>query len=398
MALYPTALRRQDAARWRAAGEWGVESLGGAFARTCAMRGTAAALIDGERRLAFAEWDRLSAAAADGLGGLGVGAGDVVAYQLPNWWEATVLFLAAARRGAVVNPVLPIFRARELAFILRQSGARVLVVPGTYRDCDYPAMVADLRAELPALRHVLVARAAPPVGTGALDSLWAHPAANASAAVEVDPSTPLMLMYTSGTTAAAKGVLHTHDTLLAEVRSLRRVHALTPGDRTLMPSPLTHISGVVHAILTPAVVGTSAVLMDRWGAAAALQTIARERVTYMVGAPTFLQDLVAQAEEVDGDTTSLPAAGRRCPRRSSGALAPASAVSPSGSTAPPSSPPSPAPTRRMPPRWGPRPRAVPSRRARCASPTPAVAPCRPARRARCRRAGRSVASATPTQR
>jgi len=305
MALYPTALRRQDAARWRAAGEWGVESLGGAFARTCAMRGTAAALIDGERRLAFAEWDRLSAAAADGLGGLGVGAGDVVAYQLPNWWEATVLFLAAARRGAVVNPVLPIFRARELAFILRQSGARVLVVPGTYRDCDYPAMVADLRAELPALRHVLVARAAPPVGTGALDSLWAHPAANASAAVEVDPSTPLMLMYTSGTTAAAKGVLHTHDTLLAEVRSLRRVHALTPGDRTLMPSPLTHISGVVHAILTPAVVGTSAVLMDRWGAAAALQTIARERVTYMVGAPTFLQDLVAQAEEVDGDTTSL---------------------------------------------------------------------------------------------
>ncbi len=305
MALDPTALRRQDAARWRAAAEWGVESLGVAFARTCARRGAAAALIDGERRLTFAAWDRLSAAAAEGLGALGVGVGDVVAYQLPNWWEAAVLFLAAARRGAVVNPLLPIFRARELAFILRQSGATVLVVPGTYRDCDYPAMVAELRAALPALRHVLVARAAPPAGTGALDSLWAPPAAAAAAAVAVDPAAPLMLMYTSGTTADPKGVLHTHDTLLAEVRSLHRIHALTPADRTLMPAPLTHISGVVHAILTPAVLGTSAVLMERWDAAAALQCIARERVTYMVGAPTFLHDLVAQADAGEGDTTSL---------------------------------------------------------------------------------------------
>jgi len=69
------------------------------------------------------------------------------------------------------------------------------------------------------------------------------------------------------------------------------VHALSPADVVLMPSPLTHVSGLVHALLVPAVLGTTAVLMERWDPAAALELIARERVTYMVGAPTFLRDL-----------------------------------------------------------------------------------------------------------
>src|SRR5207244_12667812 len=94
-----------------------------------------------------------------------------------------------------------------------------------------------------------------------------------------------LVMYTSGTTAEPKGVLHTHNTLAAEVKSLERVHALTPADRTLMPSPLTHISGVIHGILAPALLGTSAVLMERWEPEQALSLIGRERVTYMVGAP-----------------------------------------------------------------------------------------------------------------
>jgi cyclohexanecarboxylate-CoA ligase len=103
----------------------------------------------------------------------------------------------------------------------------------------------------------------------------------------------ILLIHTSGTSAEPKGVLHSHDTLLAEARSLVPVHAFTPADVVLMPSPLTHIAGIVHALLVPAVVGTTAVLMDRWDAGAALAQIAREGVTYMVGAPTFLRDLAA---------------------------------------------------------------------------------------------------------
>ncbi len=300
MALRPTALSPDETARRHAAGHWGTEPLGASFARTAAARGDAVALVDADRRLTFAEWERLSGAAARGLRDLGVRPGDVVAYQLPNWWEAAVVFLAAARIGAVVNPVLPMFRARELAFILRQSAASVLVIPGEFRGCDYPALVASVRADAPALRAVLVARAPAPRDTRAFDALLAD--AGAPPDVAVDADALLMLMYTSGTTADPKGVLHTHNTLLAEVRSLERMHALGPADRTLMPSPLTHISGVIHAILTPAVLGTSAVLMERWDADAGRALIAAERVTYMVGAPTFLQDL---SDRVETGGTSL---------------------------------------------------------------------------------------------
>ena len=299
--LLPTAFNDDAAARYRRDGSWGGESLAARFADTCTRRGYADALIDATRRLSFAEWQRLAERAALGLLALGVAPGDVVAYQLPNWWEAAVVFLAAARIGAVVNPVLPMFRERELRFILRQSGAAVLVIPDQFRDCDYPRLVETLRGELPALREVLVARGEAPARMRGFDAFLATPWERAPQTADrivssVDPDRLLMLMYTSGTTAAPKGVLHTHNTLIAEVQSLARIHALTPRDRTLMPSPLTHISGVVHAILTPALLGTSAVLMERWDAARGFQLIEREQVTYMVGAPTFLHDLTEQAE------------------------------------------------------------------------------------------------------
>ncbi|MDX2170442.1 MAG: AMP-binding protein [Deltaproteobacteria bacterium] len=302
MRLAPTALREQDRLRWHASGAWGTASLAAGFAATAARQPAAEALVDAATRLSFAEWDRRAAALAAGLRQLGVGAGDVVAYQLPNWWEAAVVFLAALRLGAVVNPVLPIFRAHELRFILAQSGAAALVIPGEFRGCDYRALIAPLRDALPALRHVLVARDAAPAGMVPFAPLLATPPGELPA---VDADALAMLMYTSGTTAEPKGVLHTHNTLRAEVASLARIHALTAADRTLMPSPLTHISGVIHAICTPALLGTSAVLMERWEPGAALGLIARERVTYMVGAPTFLQELADHRDRAAHDLASL---------------------------------------------------------------------------------------------
>jgi len=308
--MLPTSLYADAAARYHRAGHWGTASLGEGFTATCARQPEATALIDGDRALSFAEWEHFVHRTALGLLALGIGPGDVVAYQLPNWWEAAVLFLAAAQIGAVVNPVLPIFRERELRFILRQSRAALLVIPGHHRGCDYPLMIGALRGELPSLREVLVARADPPPPMRSLEGFLATPWERAPQTADrivttVDADALLMLMYTSGTTADPKGVLHTHNTLIAEVRSLERIHALTARDRTLMPSPLTHISGVIHAILAPALLGTSAVLMERWDPAEGLALIARQRVTYMVGAPTFLQDLVEHPERPRHDLSSL---------------------------------------------------------------------------------------------
>jgi cyclohexanecarboxylate-CoA ligase len=291
--IVPTFTSPQ-ARQYREAGHWLQKPLGALFARTvrhCAQRD---AVINGNCRLTFQEIDRLSACVAQGLRSFGVGPGDVVAYQLPNWWEAVVVFLGIVRLGAAVNPLLPMFRAAELRFTLRQSGARVLVMPGVFRGCDHRQLVGALRQDLPELQEMFVVRDAAPTGMHSFATLLGN--SSAQALPPVDPDALALLMYTSGTTAEPKGVLHTHNSLAAEVLSLERVHQLTPADRTLMPSPLTHISGVIHGILAPALLGTSAVLMERWEAARALELIASERVTYMIGAPTFLQDLVAAAD------------------------------------------------------------------------------------------------------
>lgn len=283
---------------YRAAGHWLQQPLGVLFARVAQRYADRIALIDAGRHLTFLELDRLSQRAALGFRSLGLGPGDVIAYQLPNWWEAVVVFLAATRIGATINPLLPIFRESELRFTLGQSGARALVIPGVWRGCDHRQLLAAIRAPLSALQYVFVVR--DEAGNGArgfaafLDTPWERALhTDALAPLPVDPDAVALLMYTSGTTADPKGVLHTHNTLAAEVMSLERVHQLTASDRTLMPSPLTHISGVIHGILTPALLGTSAILMERWEAERGLALIGSEQVTYMVGAPTFLQDLLA---------------------------------------------------------------------------------------------------------
>jgi len=255
-------------------------------------------VVEGTARTSFTALAAAAERLAGGLAARGVRAGDVVALQLPNWTETLAVLLAAARLGAVANPVLPIYRRRELGFILAEAGARVLFIPGRYRDCDHRALVRELRPALPALEHVIVVRDQPVDGAHA----YAEVAGPAPGPPASDAGTIGLLIYTSGTTADAKGVLHSHDTLLAEARSLAAVHGLTAADTVLMPSPLTHISGIVHALLVPAVFGTRAVLMDRWEPAAARALIAAERVTYMIGAPTFLRDLAAGAP---GKATSL---------------------------------------------------------------------------------------------
>jgi len=292
------------AAHFRTAGSWPQQSLAALFARTAQAQATRECLIEDTQRLTFRDLDGLVQRTAGALQSLGLGPGDVIAYQLPNWWEAVVVFLATLRIGATVNPLLPIFRESELRFTLRQSQARALVIPGVLRGCDHRQLIAAVRTALPALAEVLVVRAEPPSDMRSFATLLdASPTPAALTPPTVDPDSLALLMFTSGTTAQPKGVLHTHNSLAAEVLSLERVHQLTPADRTLMPSPLTHISGVIHGILTPALLGTSAVLMERWDPPHAAQLIARERVTYMVGAPTFLQDLLAQPAE--HDTRSL---------------------------------------------------------------------------------------------
>jgi acyl-CoA synthetase (AMP-forming)/AMP-acid ligase II len=278
------------AATYRTDGTWHGETLWDAAAATARVRPDAVAVVDGTARIGLAALLHDAERTAAGLAALGVHPGDAVAVQLPNWHETIVAFLAIVRLGAVVVPVLATHRRRELAFVLGESGARVLVVPGRHRDCDHRDLVGEVRDAVP-LAHVVVVRDEPAPGMHAWEALLTTEVA--APAPPRDAEAIALLLYTSGTTADPKGVLHSHETLLAEARSLGPVHGLGADDATLMPSPLAHVSGIVHAVLVPCVLGSRAVLMERWDPTAGLAAIAREGVTYMVGAPTFLRDLAS---------------------------------------------------------------------------------------------------------
>jgi cyclohexanecarboxylate-CoA ligase len=291
----------QRAGEWKRRGLWTDETIADTLRRTANRLPGKAAVVDNEQRLTFADLAQRSQALAAALRGLGLRAGDSVAYQLPNWWETVVVAHAIAALGAIATPVAPTHGRREAGFILRESRARALFVPERFRGADHGAVARSLQEEIDGLEHIVVVRGAPHHDALAFADLekspgTAGPGAPAeSAAAAPSPSAQAdevaLLIYTSGTTADPKGVLHTHNTLLAEARSLEAVHALSATDTVLMPLPLTHISGIIHALVVPAVLGTTAVLMDRWEPAAALRLVSRERVTYMVGPPIFLRDL-----------------------------------------------------------------------------------------------------------
>jgi cyclohexanecarboxylate-CoA ligase len=266
------------------------------------------AVVDRDRRVTYGELDRLAERAAVLLAGLGVGRGDVVSFQLPNWLEAAVLYHATARLGAIANPIVPIYRHREVGFILEQARSRVLVVPAAFRGFDYPRMIAGLRASLPELEQVLV------VG-GEGDDAGSFAAALAAVPEDATPppaadgehasSDPALLLYTSGTESRPKGVLHTHDTLVYECTSIARLYDVTSKDVVFMPSPVTHITGLLYGLQLPFALGAPVVLLDAWSVPAALELIERERCSFTVGATPFLHGIVHAPDLAERDVASL---------------------------------------------------------------------------------------------
>src|SRR5262249_35308652 len=154
--------------------------------------------------------------------------GAIVAWQLPNWWEAVVLCWAVWRCGAVVSPITPTLGAHEVGFILRATRPRVVVVPRSFRGTDYPALVGAAGYD----GELLVVRDGAPLPEGEVA---------ADAAVSVDDAT--VVLWTSGTTSDPKGVVHTHQSLRVEADTIACAHAMQTGETLLLPMPVTHVAG-----------------------------------------------------------------------------------------------------------------------------------------------------------
>lgn len=232
--------------------------------------GNATAIVDGPHRCAPSTIRTESASLAGGLRTLGVGRRDVVAWQLPNWHEAIALFHACWLTGAVAAPLHHRNGEHEIAEQLALLDPRVVIAaPG-----------------MPAGR---VPRAIQVRGDGGYEALLDHAPESGGAST---PDDAAVVLFTSGSVDGPKAVLHTHGSLSHKARTMPRVHGLSANDVVLMPAPLAHVSGLLNGVLLPGAVGMSMVLMDRWDPSRALRLIAAERVSFMVGPPTFFVELM----------------------------------------------------------------------------------------------------------
>jgi acyl-CoA synthetase (AMP-forming)/AMP-acid ligase II len=251
-------------------------------------------LIDAGQSLTCAQLYRRAQQLAGYFASLGLDPGDVVSFQLPNWWEASVIDLAAAMTGVVTNPIVPINRDAEVTYMLNESRTKVCFVPGVFRKFDYAAMLARIMPALARPPQVVVVRGA---AEAALDfESVLHAAPPLATPRDTDSDAVKMLLYTSGTTGRPKGVLHSHNTFHADSMKMKPAMRLVDGDVTFCPSPVTHISGYLWALNMPWCGNVPAVMQDVWDAERAFDLMAQHRCAFMVGATPFLQDLVAVAK------------------------------------------------------------------------------------------------------
>ncbi|MGO9382864.1 MAG: AMP-binding protein, partial [Mycobacterium sp.] len=228
-------------------------------------------------------------------------AGSVVSFMLPNWHEAAVIYLAATLAGMVVNPILPSLRDHDLRFILEDVQAAMIFVPHQFGGHDYAAMLERVTAVMSSAPEVVVLRGEAGSHTPYQDLLAHQP--DAAKLPGLNPDAVRMVLYTSGTTGRPKGVLHSHNSMHALICQIRDHWTVDPGDTFLVPSPIAHIGGSIYAFECPLLLGTTAVLMDRWDPAAAVALMNGERCTHMAGATPFLQQLLSAAQRAG---TRLP--------------------------------------------------------------------------------------------
>jgi acyl-coenzyme A synthetase/AMP-(fatty) acid ligase len=255
--------------------------------------------------LTYREMHERGVRLAGALHALGLRKGDVLALEMPNWMEACLLYHAATALGVVVTPIIHIYQAKEVEFILRQSRARAFVIPDDWRGIDYVSMIESIRPRLPDLEHVIVVGSKTPEGTISFAELeksatddYPHP--------QISPDEPHILAYTSGTTADPKGVVHSHNSLLAECGQTKAYSGGEERDVFLCPNPIGHIAGIFSALIAPFVYGyKKLVLMDGWDPKWALELIQEHRVTRTGGATFFAMTLVNAPEFADYDTSSL---------------------------------------------------------------------------------------------
>ncbi len=301
--------RDEEIGSFYARGSWGREGLFDVLESQAATRGDKVFVSDGATSVTYAELRDRAVRLAHGLTGLGVGCGDRVAVQLPNWTEFVTIAVALARLGAVLVPIMPIYRAEEVGYVLDHSGAKAAITCAEFRGFRHADMFGALRADHPHLDSVVVVRGpaepGPAIAFEQLMSGGELAGLERGLGERPSPDDGLLVVYTSGTTSRPKGCFHTFNTLRATSVAIANALRYRDSDVQFGPSPVTHSTGLVTSVVLPLLAGASSHLMEAWEPGEGLQRIAKYGCTVAVTATAFLQMLTAAYDPDRHDASSL---------------------------------------------------------------------------------------------
>ena len=296
----------QRRAAYRQQGLWGDASLADYWQQTARAMPDKIAVVDNHgASYTYSALDHAASCLANWMLAKGIESGDRIAFQLPGWCEFTVIYLACLKIGAVSVPLLPSWREAELVWVLNKCQAKMFFAPTLFKQTRPVDLILLLQNQLPQLQQIVgVDKLAPATSSLSLSQIIADNTP-LTTAITTHGDELAAVLFTSGTEGLPKGVMLTHNNILASERAYCARLNLTWQDVFMMPAPLGHATGFLHGVTAPFLIGARSVLLDIFTPDACLALLEQQRCTCMLGATPFVYDLLNVLEKQPADLSAL---------------------------------------------------------------------------------------------
>ncbi|HHS5166757.1 TPA: medium-chain fatty-acid--CoA ligase [Escherichia coli] len=296
----------QRRAAYRQQGLWGDASLADYWQQTARAMPDKIAVVDNHgASYTYSALDHAASCLANWMLAKGIESGDRIAFQLPGWCEFTVIYLACLKIGAVSVPLLPSWREAELVWVLNKCQAKMFFAPTLFKQTRPVDLILPLQNQLPQLQQIVgVDKLAPSTSSLSLSQIIADNTP-LTTAITTHGDELAAVLFTSGTEGLPKGVMLTHNNILASERAYCARLNLTWQDVFMMPAPLGHATGFLHGVTAPFLIGARSVLLDIFTPDACLALLEQQRCTCMLGATPFVYDLLNLLEKQPADLSAL---------------------------------------------------------------------------------------------